>query len=104
MYIFQVHHFIKPDRIEAYKSATLDNARQSRLEPGILRFEIFQDATNPAHFSLFEVYVSMAARKAHLETEHFLRWREVYLASQDHGGSGDEFIPLFPEEREWVGT
>lgn len=104
MYIFQVHHFIKPDQIEVYKSATLESARKSRLEPGVLRFEIFQDATNPAHFTLFEVYASMAARNAHLGTDHFLKWEEVYLAAQDHDGSDDEFIPVYPEEREWVGA
>lgn len=102
MYIFQVHHFIRPDQIEVYKTATLENARKSRLEPGILRFEIFQDATNPAHFSLFEVYASLAARDLHLETEHFLKWKEVCLAAQDHRGSGDEFIPIYPEAAEWA--
>ena len=55
MYIFQVHHYIKPELIEEYKAATLENAQKSILEPGVIRFDVFQDTTNPAHFSLFEV-------------------------------------------------
>lgn len=77
MYIFQVHHYIKSEGIEAYKAVTLENAQKTRLEPGVLRFEFFQDAANPAHFSLFEVYADMAARDAHLQTEHFLKWKCV---------------------------
>ena len=74
MYIFQVRHYIKPDQIEAYKAATLENARKTIHESGVIRFDVFQDATNSAHFSLLEVYQDLAARDAHLLTEHFLKW------------------------------
>ena len=83
MYIFQVHHYIKPDQIEAYKAATLENARKTLQEPG--------------HFSLLEIYSDLGVRNTHLETEHFKKWVDVYLRTQDHKGSGDEFIALFPE-------
>ena len=101
MYIFQVHHYIKPDQIEAYKAATLENAHKTLQEPGVLRFDVFQDATNPGHFSLLEIYSDLGVRNAHLETEHFKKWVDVYLRTQDHKGSGDEFIALFPEESLW---
>ena len=45
MYIFQVHHYIKPEGIDSYKAVTLENAQKTRLEPGVLRFEFFQDAS-----------------------------------------------------------
>ena len=102
MYIFQVHHYIKPDKIDEYKAAVLENARKSVKEPGVIRFDVFQDATNPAHFSLFEVYADMAARDAHLETSHFRMWTEVYLQTQDHSGVGDEFTAIFPDENAWI--
>ena len=101
MYIFQVHHYIKPDQIEAYKTAALENARQTILEPGVIRFDMFQDAQNPAHFSLLEVYQDLTARDAHLETEHFKKWKDVYLQTQERKGNGDEFNALFPEENSW---
>ena len=102
MYIFQVHHYIKPDQIEVYKAATLENARKTMLEPGVIRFDIFQDAANPTHFSLLEVYRDLAARDAHLETEHFLKWKDVYLQTQERKGNGDEFKALFPADGMWV--
>jgi quinol monooxygenase YgiN len=102
MYIFQVHHYIRADQVEAYKAATLENARNTILEPGVIRFDVFQDATNPTHFSLLEVYEDLAARDAHLQTEHFLKWKDVYLQTQERRGNGDEFNALFPDEDLWV--
>jgi autoinducer 2-degrading protein len=101
MYIFQVHHYIKTDQIEAYKAATLENAGKTILEPGVLRFDVFQDTHNPAHFSLLEVYRDLAARDAHLQTEHFLKWKDVYLQTQARQGHGDEFNALFPDGSAW---
>ena len=98
MYIFQVHHYIKPDQIEAHKAATLENAHKTMLESGVIRFDVFQDTANPAHFSLLEVYRDLAARDAHLESEHFLKWRDVYLQTQERKGHGDEFNALFPHD------
>ena len=98
MYIFQVHHYIRPEMVEAYKAATLENARLTVQEPGVIRFDVFQDAQNPTHFSLFEAYRDTAARDAHLQTEHFLKWKDVYMASFERRGNGDEFTALFPPE------
>jgi len=102
VYIFQVHHYIKPDQVEAYKAATLENARKTIIEPGVIRFDVFQDTSNPSHFSLFEVYQDLAARDAHLQTEHFLKWKDVYLQTQERKGNGDEFNALFPDPDMWV--
>ena len=98
MYIFQVHHYLKPDQIEAYRAVTMENARMTIQEPGVLRFDVFQDSANPCHFSLLEVYRDQAARDAHLETEHFKMWSDVYFQTQERKGNGDEFNALFPDE------
>ncbi|GAB4578302.1 MAG: hypothetical protein Fur0022_10370 [Anaerolineales bacterium] len=79
MITFQVHHYLKPETIETYKAATLANVRATLKEPGIVRFELYQDQDDPTHFSLLEIYQDEAAREAHLQTEHFLKWKEVYL-------------------------
>jgi len=102
MLIFQFHHYIKPEFVEEYKEATIDNARQTVLEPGIIRFDVLQDKEDPTHFSLFEVYQDMEAREAHLETEHFLVWKELVLGQEMFArrGKGDEFEGIFmtPDE------
>lgn len=96
MFIWQVHHFIKPEEVENYKAATLENVRQSVLEPGILRFEMLQDKEDPTHFSLFEIYRDLEARQSHLETAHFKAWREVALQAFARKGYGHEFNLLAP--------
>lgn len=79
MITFQVHHYIKPEFVEKYKEETLANVRETVKEAGIVRFELYQDQDDPTHFSLFEMYADAAAREAHLQTQHFLRWKDVYL-------------------------
>lgn len=96
MFIFQVHHFIKPEQVEAYKAATLENVRQTILEPGILRFELFQDNEDPTHFTLFEIYKDLEARQSHLETAHFKAWREIALQAFARKGYAHEFSLLAP--------
>lgn len=103
MFIFQVHHFIKPEYVEAYKEATLENARQTIQEPGVLRFDVLQDREDPTHFSLFEVYRDLEAREAHLLTKHFLVWKNLVLGQEMFArrGHGYEFNALFPQEEDW---
>ena len=56
MYIVHVHLHVKPECIEPFKAASLENARNSLQEPGIARFDLLQQADDPTHFELIEVY------------------------------------------------
>jgi autoinducer 2-degrading protein len=98
MLIFQFHHFIKPDMIEAYKEAILKNAHETMKEPGVIRFDVLQDKEDPSHFALFEVYRDMEAREHHLQTAHFFSWKEVALEAFDRKGYGHEYEAVHPEE------
>ena len=42
MFIVHVFVHVKPDQIEAFKAATLKNARNSLQESGIGRFDVIQ--------------------------------------------------------------
>ncbi|MBU0510164.1 MAG: antibiotic biosynthesis monooxygenase [Chloroflexi bacterium] len=102
MLIFQFHHYIKPEFVEAYKAAILANVRETVKEPGIIRFEVFQDKEDPAHFSILEIYQDETARELQLETPHFLKFKEAYLG-QEMGarkGCGNQFEMLFLEQAE----
>jgi (4S)-4-hydroxy-5-phosphonooxypentane-2,3-dione isomerase len=101
MFIFQVHHYIKPDMVEAYLAATLENARLSMQEPGVLRFDVLQDQEDPAHFSLFEVYSDEDAQASHLQTWHFKAWKQVAVAAFERRGNGNQFSVYFSEESTW---
>ena len=56
MYIVHVFIDVKPDRVDDFISASLENARKSVNEPGISRFDILQDQENSSQFILNEVY------------------------------------------------
>jgi (4S)-4-hydroxy-5-phosphonooxypentane-2,3-dione isomerase len=56
MYIAHVFVQVKPDQVEAFKTATLDNARNSLQEPGVARFDVIQQQDDPTRFVLVEVY------------------------------------------------
>ena len=71
-----VHVHVKPDQIEAFKAASLENARHSRQEAGIARFDVLQHADDPARFVLVEVYRSDDAPARHKETAHYAAWRD----------------------------
>ena len=77
MIVFLINHFIKPEYVGPYQDAVREDARNSRLEDGILRFEVYQDVQDPAHFTLLEAYKNMDAREQHLRTPHLLRFREI---------------------------
>ncbi len=75
--IVHVHVQVKPDGVEAFKSATLANARASRREPGVARFDCLQQADDPARFLLIEEYKTPDAPAAHKATAHYAAWRDA---------------------------
>ncbi|MBI4730600.1 MAG: antibiotic biosynthesis monooxygenase [Chloroflexi bacterium] len=98
MVIFQFHHYLKPEFIEAYKAAILEDARESVKEDGILSFEVFQDKSDLTHFSLLEIYRDTQAREFHLQQPYFLKFKETVIGQEMFArkGTGDEFDLLFP--------
>ena len=77
MIIVHVHVQVLPECVGAFVDATLDNARHSVMEPGIARFDVVQQADDPARFVLVEVYRDETAPGRHKETAHYLRWRDT---------------------------
>ncbi|HOJ60982.1 MAG TPA: putative quinol monooxygenase, partial [bacterium] len=77
MYIVQVFVHVKSDQIEAFKAATIENARNSVREPGIARFDVIQQADDPARFVLVEVYRTPDDPARHKETAHYQVWRDT---------------------------
>jgi quinol monooxygenase YgiN len=77
MLIVHVHVRVKPECIDAFKRATVANAQASRREPGIARFDVLQQADDPARFILVEAYRTPEAPAAHKETAHYAAWRDA---------------------------
>jgi (4S)-4-hydroxy-5-phosphonooxypentane-2,3-dione isomerase len=77
MLIVQVFVNVKPEFVDAFKAATLDNATNSILEPGIVRFDVLQQQDDPTKFTLIEAYIADDAPAAHKATAHYARWRDA---------------------------
>jgi autoinducer 2-degrading protein len=76
MLILQVQIHVLAEHLEAFKLATFENARNSRREPGVARFDLLQQADDPTRFLLIEVYRDADAPAKHKETAHYHAWLE----------------------------
>jgi len=77
MLIVHVHVHVKPESVEAFKQACVENARESVKEPGIARFDVVQQADDPTRFVLVEAYRTVDAPAKHKETAHYGKWRDT---------------------------
>lgn len=101
MFIVHVHVHVKPECVEAFKAATLTNARASLQEPGVVRFDVVQQADDPAQFILVEVYRDAAANVAHKGTEHYPVWRDAVASMMAEPRVSVKFNNVFPDDTGW---
>ena len=76
MHILHVHVHVKPEHLDAFQTATVENASHSVQEPGCARFDVIQQADDPTRFVLVEIYRDAQALAAHRETPHYHAWIE----------------------------
>lgn len=74
MYVVCVRFEVLPDKIDAFIAATLVNARETRKEPGNLRFDLLQGIDDSTQFFLYEVYRDEKEFQFHLKTPQYLSW------------------------------
>ncbi|HOW74263.1 MAG TPA: antibiotic biosynthesis monooxygenase [Phycisphaerae bacterium] len=101
MLIVMVHVHVKTESIEAFKHATLENARNSVGEPGVARFDVVQQKDDPTHFVLVEVYRNEQATVKHKETAHYLSWRDTVADMMAEPRQGIKYANVFPDEQGW---
>lgn len=101
MLIVHVFARVKPEFIEAFRAACEENARLSVREPGIARFDILQDAADPAKFVLNEVYRNPEAPARHKETAHYAAWRDAVAEMMAEPRSSAKYRSVFPADGDW---
>ena len=101
MLIVHVHVRVKPDCVEAFKVATLANARASVQEPGVARFDVVQQADDPGKFVLVEAYRDAAASAAHKATKHYPVWRDTVAGMMAEPRTSVKFNNVFPDDQNW---
>lgn len=75
MYVVAVTVMVKPQGVQSFIEATLDNARNTRHESGNVRFDVLAAQDDPVRFLLYEAYRTAEDFAAHQRTEHYLRWK-----------------------------
>ena len=101
MLIVHVLVHVRPEFIEAFKEATLENARQSVREPGIARFDVIQRSDDRSRFVLVEVYRTPEAPGQHKETPHYQKWRDAVAEMMAEPRSSVKYVNLFPGDEGW---
>jgi quinol monooxygenase YgiN len=101
MLVVHVHVHVKPEFIEAFRRATVENARNSVQEPGVARFDVLQNADDPTRFLLVEVYRTPDDPARHKETAHYQIWRDTVADMMAEPRTSVKFANIFPDDTGW---
>jgi (4S)-4-hydroxy-5-phosphonooxypentane-2,3-dione isomerase len=80
MHILHVQVHVKPEFLDEFQRATIENAKHSVQEPGCTRFDVIQQTDEPTRFVLVEIYRDAESHAAHRETPHYKAWVETVTA------------------------
>ncbi|MGE5123199.1 MAG: antibiotic biosynthesis monooxygenase [Acidobacteriaceae bacterium] len=101
MFVVIVQAHVKPEFLDDFITATIDNASNSLREAGVARFDFYQQENEPTCFNLIEVYRSEDAPIKHRETSHYNRWRETVESMLVEPRTKTTYNIIFPPEAEW---
>jgi quinol monooxygenase YgiN len=92
---------VKPEHIEAFRLATIENAANSVQEPGVARFDVVQQAGDPTRFVLLEAYRDTDATTHHKATAHYHAWAEKVADMLAEPRSRVVYANIYPADQGW---
>ena len=101
MLIVHVHVRVKPDAADAFAAATLENARHSVEEPGVVRFDVVRQEDDPTRFVLVEIYRTADDPGRHKQTAHYAAWRDAVEPMMAEPRRSVKYRAVFPEPERW---
>jgi quinol monooxygenase YgiN len=101
MFIVHVFCHVKPEFVEPFKAACIENARNSVQEPGIARFDVCQQQDDPTRFVLVEVYRTPDDPAGHKQTAHYAAWAETVADWLVEPRGKIVYDNIFPDEQGW---
>ena len=101
MFVVHVNVHVKPGQVEAFKEASVENARNSLQEPGVARFDVIQQQDDPSRFVLVEVYRTADDPAKHKETAHYQKWRDTVAEMMAEPRSAVKYDNVYPGEDGW---
>jgi autoinducer 2-degrading protein len=99
--IVHVDVWVLPDRGDDFLAATQINATASRLEPGVVRFDVLRDRDDTSHVVLVEIYRDDEAASAHKTTEHYADWRGAVAPMMARPRQSTRFVNISPDDADW---
>ena len=94
MQMFHIEVHVKAESIEAFRDATIENARNSIREPAVACFDFYQRADDPSRFLLIEAYRDPEGPSRHRETAHYLKWRDTVESMMASPRDRAEYKPV----------
>ncbi len=91
-----VHAHVLPESVEAFRTASLANAVARIREPGCVRFDVVQEATDATRFVLIEVYRGKEGAAAHKETAHYQTWRDAVASMMAEPRTSKQYATVSP--------
>ena len=65
-------------RLNEYRAALKEGIETAiRTEPGVLTLYAVYDRQHPTHVTVFEIYANEEAYHSHIQTPHFLKYKET---------------------------
>jgi quinol monooxygenase YgiN len=101
MFVVIVQAHVKPEFVQDFIAASMDNASNSIREPGVARFDFYQQADEPTRFNLIEIYRSEDAPAKHRDTAHYIRWRDTVESMLVEARTKITYNILYPPLSEW---
>jgi (4S)-4-hydroxy-5-phosphonooxypentane-2,3-dione isomerase len=101
MHIVMVNVHVQAQSVEAFRQASLENARSSLQEAGVARFDLLQSKEDPTRFALVEVYRNAEAPALHKETEHYQRWSRAVADMMAEPRTRMVYGNVFPDDSSW---
>ena len=101
MLVVHVFVHVKEDVVEAFKAATVENARNSAQEPGIARFDVVQQQDDPTRFVLVEAYREVADTVKHKQTAHYATWGDTVVDMMAAPRYSVKYDSVFPDGDGW---
>ena len=96
MQVTIVHVWVKPERVDDFIRASARNHEGSVGEPGNRRFDVLQDAKDPAKFVLYEAFEDEEDAAGHKLTEHYKIWRDTVADMMAKPRQGVPHRALYP--------
>jgi len=100
MVVYSVSVLVKIGYEDNFIKASRANHLETLKEMGNLRFDILQSDEDPCLFTLYEVYRSDEAVKAHKQTKHYKEWRDAVAPWMARDRQGTKFTALYPSSEE----